>query len=112
MTNVSSFHACAVICGGRADHAAANIGLTFTLRLTAVMLATLDSFKSPWPLMLPALVHASIWLIQVVGCAVDSLDGELHYRVCKEPNGLIQIYRHGDLDDGNSSCCWRPGRQL
>ncbi len=71
----------------------------------------LPSSKSPWPLMLPALVHALIWLIQVVGCAVDSLDGELHYWVCKEPNGLIQIHRHGALDDGNSElllAAWAP----
>ena len=28
------------------------------------------------------------------------LDGELLYTIYKEPNGLIQIYRHGVLDDG------------
>jgi hypothetical protein len=38
MSNVSSFHACVAICGGRADHAAA--GDTFTLRVAAVMLVT------------------------------------------------------------------------
>ena len=33
---------------------------------------------------------------------VDAEGGELLYTIYKEPTGLIQIYRHGDLIDGNS----------
>ncbi len=70
--------------------------------LANVYLTALDSFKSPWPLILLASVHALVWLVQVIGCAVDSLDGELHYRLCRQRAGVIEIHRHGALDDGNS----------
>ncbi len=70
--------------------------------LANAYLTALDAITSPWPLMLPALVHALIWLGQVIGCAVDSLDGELHYRLCGQRAGVIQIHRHDLPEDGNS----------
>ncbi len=70
--------------------------------LAAVHLTALDAVTSPWPLMLLASVHALIWLVQVIGCAVDGLDGELVLRVCKEPDPLYQSHWHGELDDGRS----------
>ncbi len=69
--------------------------------LANVYLTALDAVTSPWPLILPASVYALIWLVQVIGCAVDSLDGELHYRVCRQRAGAIEIHRH-DLINGNS----------
>ncbi len=65
-------------------------------------LTALDAVTSPWPLILLASVFAIIWLYQVIGCAVDSLDGEVLLRVCKEPDGLYQSHWHGELDDGKS----------
>ncbi len=53
--------------------------------LANAYLTALDAITSPWPLILLASVHALIWLIQVIGCAVDSLDGEALYTVCREP---------------------------
>ncbi len=73
----------------------------FFTEMAAAHLTALDALSSPWPLILPASVYALIWLVQVIGCAVDSLDGELYYRVCKERDGVIEIHRH-DLDDGRS----------
>ncbi len=70
--------------------------------LANAYLTALDAVTSPWPLILPASVHALIWLVQVIGCAVDGLDGELHFRLCRQRAGAIQIHRHGALDDGNS----------
>ena len=64
-----------------------------------------DWIKALWLAMPPAFVLALVWLFRWrVGRAnaVDTIGGELLYTVYKEPNGLIQIYRHGDLDDGNS----------
>ncbi len=74
----------------------------FFTELANVYLTELDAIKSPWPLMLLASVHALIWLVQVIGCAVDSLDGELHYRLCGQRAGVIQIHRHDLPEDGNS----------
>ncbi len=65
-------------------------------------LTALDAVTSPWPLILLTSVFAFIWLVQVIGCAVDGLDGELHYRLCRQRAGVIEIHRHGALDDGNS----------
>ena len=70
----------------------------------------LDTFQSSaewvkalWLAIPPAFVLGLIWLFfrrRVV--RVDDLGGELLYTIYKEPNGLIQIYRHGDLIDGKS----------
>ncbi len=69
--------------------------------IAAVHLTALETAASPWPLILLASVHALIWLGQVIGCAVDSLDGELHYRLCRQRAGAIQIHRHALPEDGN-----------
>ncbi len=69
--------------------------------LANAYLTALETAASPWPLILLASVHTLIWLGQVTGCAVDSLDGELHYRLCRQRAGVIEIHRH-DLDDGRS----------
>ncbi len=73
----------------------------FFKELANAYLTALDAVTSPWPLMLLASVHALIWLVQVIGCAVDNLDGELHYRLCRQRAGVIEIYRH-DLEDTSS----------
>ncbi len=58
--------------------------------------------KALWLLIPPAFVLALIWLFRRRVVRVDALDGELLYTIYNETNGLIQIYRHGVLDDGNS----------
>ena len=70
--------------------------------IAAVHLTALETAASPWPLILLTSVFAFIWLYQVIGCAVDGLDGELVLRVCKEPDPLYQSHWHGELDDGRS----------
>ncbi len=61
-----------------------------------------NSLTSPWPLMLLASVHTLIWLVQVIGCAVDGLDGELHYRLCRERASGIPAYLYELAEDGDS----------
>ncbi len=70
--------------------------------LANAYLTALETAASPWPLILLASVHALVWLVQVIGCAVDSLDGELHYRLCRQRAGVIEIHRHDLPEDGNS----------
>ena len=70
--------------------------------IAAVHLTALETAASPWPLMLLTSVHILLWLYQVIGCAVDGLDGELVLRVCREPDPLYQSHWHGELDDGRS----------
>ncbi len=70
--------------------------------LANAYLTALETAASPWPLILLASVHILLWLYQVIGCAVDGLDGELVLRVCKEPDPLYQSHWHGELDDGRS----------
>ena len=70
--------------------------------LANAYLTALDAVTSPWPLILLTSVFAFIWLVQVIGCAVDGLDGELVLRVCREPDPLYQSHWHGELDDGRS----------
>ena len=60
-----------------------------------------DWIKALWLAIPPAFVLALIWLFRRRMAPADTLDGELLYTVCREPDGLIQIYRHGVLDDGN-----------
>ena len=73
----------------------------FFTEMAAAHLTALDTLSSPWPLILLASVYALIWLVPVIGCAVDSLDGEVLLRVCRQRAGVIEIHRH-DLIDGNS----------
>ncbi len=41
----------------------------FFTELADAYVAALDAIRSPWLLMLPALVHALVWFFQVTGCA-------------------------------------------
>ena len=62
-----------------------------------------DWIKALWLVIPPGFVLALIWLFfrrRVV--RVDAHGGELLYTIYKETNGLIQIYRHGELDGGKS----------
>ncbi len=61
-----------------------------------------DWIKALWLTIPPAFVLTLIWLIRRRVAQADAVDGELLYTIYKEPNGLIQIHRHGVLDDGNS----------
>ncbi len=61
-----------------------------------------DWIKALWLAIPPGFVLALIWLFRRRVVRVDALGGELLYTIYKVPNGLIQIYRHGDLIDGNS----------
>ena len=59
-----------------------------------------DWIKALWLLIPPAFVLALIWLIRRRVGRVDAIDGELLYTVCREPGGVIHIYRHGALENG------------
>ena len=59
-----------------------------------------DWIKALWLIVPPGFVLALIWLIRRRVGRIDALDGELLYTVYKEPDGVIQIHRHGALDNG------------
>ena len=61
-----------------------------------------DWVKALWLVIPPAFVLALIWLFRRRVVRVDALDGELLYTVYKKRDGLIQIHRHGGLDNGKS----------
>ena len=61
-----------------------------------------DWIKALWLVIPPSFVLALIWLFRRRVVRVDAHGGELLYTIYKEPNGLIQIYRHGELDGGKS----------
>jgi len=58
-----------------------------------------DWLKTLWLLIPPGFVLALIWLFR--RRAGRASDGELLYTVCREPGGLIQIYRHGLPEDAD-----------
>jgi len=60
-----------------------------------------DWIKALWLTIPPGFVLALIWLFRRRMAPADALEGELLYTVRREPDGLIQIYRHGFLDDAN-----------
>ncbi len=70
--------------------------------LANAYLTALDAVTSPWPLILLTSVFAFIWLVQVIGCAVDGLDGELHYRLCRERASGIPAYLYELAEDGDT----------
>ncbi len=60
-----------------------------------------DWIKALWLLIPPAFVLALIWLFRRRVARTDAVDGELLFTVCREPGGLIQIYRYGLPDDAD-----------
>ena len=60
-----------------------------------------DWLKVLWLIIPPAFVLALVWLFRRRVVRTDAIDGELLYTVCREPEGLIHIYRHSLLDDAD-----------
>ncbi len=69
--------------------------------IASVHLTALETAASPWPLIVLTSVFALIFLGQIMVCALNGLDGEWYFRLCRArgiPAYLYELAEDGDTD--------------